>query len=69
VVLPFRKKSVACLLNSFALKGGENCDDGSIVCDGCFGLVGKVDQVSFELDVCVKQLRAKANKSVEGKCD
>jgi hypothetical protein len=53
----------------FEVKRGENCDDGSIVCDGCFGLVGKVDQVSCELDVYVEQLRAKAEKSVEGKCD
>jgi hypothetical protein len=66
-LLPFQKKSVVCLLKQCEVNDGRNCGDDSVVCDGCFGLVGKIDQVSFELDVYVKQLRAKANKSAEGK--
>jgi hypothetical protein len=65
-MLPFQKKSVACLVKLCEVKDGCSCGDDSMVCDGCFGLVGKIDQVSYELDVYVRQLRAKAEEGVRG---
>ena len=59
-LLPFRRESIGGVVTTYIPKDGDHLERDAVVCGNCFGLVGKIDQVSFELDIYVEQLRSRA---------
>ena len=56
-VLPFCREPINYFVTRFELKPVDAVKDNAVVCDNCYGILGKVDQVTLELDAYVGQLK------------
>ena len=56
-VLPYCREPIAYFVARFTLKLVETVEKNDVVCDNCYGILGKVDQVTLELDAYVAQLK------------
>ncbi len=61
VTLPRSSESVTVFARRIGVKMNHE-DDGEVVCQPCFDLISKIDQISFDLDTCVLDLKKRCGK-------
>jgi hypothetical protein len=60
--LPYSAETVPIFVKKIGVKCPRDDNEGDVVCEFCLSLLKRIDQLSFEMDICIVDLRRRCEK-------